>query len=280
MISARALGVLLEASTGEVNLSAESISKRFTEGRDAIRAALEELRNAGFVQTRRERINGRWVTFSQVTEAGFRCLKTRLLIPMELQNSNNTVILHSLKNITNPPTESAGENMPYEFFEKNSSMDDDERLAERRRARDAQKAAYAEARAKTANKRFTHRQSIPKADWTCTDVAFEFADRVQEHWHIKPWAVTKSRFVQALGTARKQHDTNGEMEFEAINRFFDSISINQYDDAEVLWKMFIKRFPMFIGQIRNVALPDEEVSDDDLIRSAKTIERFRKNVQG
>lgn len=279
MISAKAFGVLCYLASNPDKVSADELSRVFPEGRKYFLSALRELRDAGIIETKKERIGANWVTVSRLREFPAGSSLGALLIPMELQNSNNTVILHSLKNITNPPTESAEEKMPYEFFESTSSMDDDERLAARRKSLDAQKAEYAEARAKTAQKKFTHRQSIPKSDWTCTDVAFEFADRVQEHWHIKPWSVTKSRFVQALGTVRKQHDTDGEMEVEAINRFFDSISINQYDDAEMLWKMFIKRFPMFIGQIRNVALADEEVSDDDLIRSAKTIERFRKNVQ-
>lgn len=279
MISARALGVLVYLSAHPDKISANELTKVFKESRKPLLAALKELRNAGFITTKKERVGSSWRTVSRLGESHMGGSEMALLISTSMQNSNNTVILHSQDYKPNPPTESVKEeNMPYDFFESTSSMDDDDRLAERSKHMAAKKEKYEEQRSRTANKKVLRREGIPTAKWTSTDVAFEFATRVHEHWHIKPWSVTKSRFIQALGTVRKQHGTDGAIEVEAMTRFFDSISINQYDDAEILWKMFIKRFPMFVGQIRNMVMPDSEATDAELLRNEKSRARLYDDV--
>lgn len=281
MISARAFGVLCYLSSNPDKISAEELSRVFKESRKPFLAALRELRDAGFIETKRERIGSNWVTVSKLREYPLGSSETALLIPLALQNSNNTVILHSQECKPTTPAEPVKEEtMPYEFFESTSSMDDDERVAERSKHMAAKKSEYAERRAENANKKFIKRQNIPLKNWSSADVAYEFADRIHEYWHVKPWSVTKSRFIIALSTARKQHDTDGAIEVEAMKRFFDSISIEKYDDAEMLWKMFIKRFPVFVGQIRNMVMPDSEATDAELLRNEKSMERFRRNVQG
>lgn len=276
MISARAYGVLCYLSAHPDKISADELSKVFKESRKPFLAALKELREAGFIVTKKERIGSNWMTVSRLRESPFGSSEMALLIP---QNSNNKVILHSQDYKPTTPTESVKEEpMPYEFFESTSSMDDDDRVSERSKYMAAKKTEYQERRAKNANKKFIDRNKIPVKNWSSADVAYEFADRVHDHWHIQPWSVTKSRFIIALSTARKQHDTDGELEVEAMKRFFDSISIEKYDDAEILWKMFIKRFPMFIGQIRNMVMPDSEATDAELLRNEKSRSRLYDDV--
>lgn len=262
------------AST-ETAISAEALAQRFTEGRDAFRACLQELVTAGFVTIQRQRINGRWVSTSGITSAGFQRLESRLLLQRIVQNSNNTVITDSYKSIRKS-TGGAGEeeNVGYDFFEKTSSMDMDERLAERSKAQAQKKADYESARTEAKKNNYIDRHRVPQAQWSVTDVAYEFADRIQSYWHIKPWSLVQSRFTMALGTARKQHDTNGAIEVEAMNRFFDSVRINDYDDAEILWKMFIKQLPSMVSQIKNMVDPDAEVSEGAKLRTAKGLSRL------
>jgi len=51
VISARALGILLEIASTGLQGGADTLSLNFKEGRDACQAALTELRKAGMIET-------------------------------------------------------------------------------------------------------------------------------------------------------------------------------------------------------------------------------------
>lgn len=275
MISARAYGVLRYIQENSVNISADSLAQVFPEGRRAMLTCLKELREAGLIITQTVQIDGRWVKMSHLSECSHRSSVTALLLKGTLQNSNNSVNAHSYKTQMNPPAEPGSlrkSDMGYDFFEKTSSMDKDEKLAERDKHMRLQKEAYAEQRSASGTKKYLDRRDIPRSSWTVSDVAYEFADRLQQHWHIKPWSVVQSRFIPALSNVRKQQDTNGEIEVEVMSRFFDSISINEYDDAEMLWKMFVKRFPAIVAQVKNMATG--EVTEDSKVRTAKGLSKL------
>lgn len=273
MISARAYGVLRYLQEHSDHISADALARVFPEGRRAMLTCLKELREAGLIVTQTTQIDGKWTKFSYLADVTDRSSVTALLLKGTLQNGNNSVSAHSYKTVRNPSAEPRKEEeMGYDFFDKTSSSDRDEALAERDKHIRLQKAAYAEQRAASGQKKLLNRRDIPKASWTVSDVAYEFSDRLQQHWHIKPWSVVQSRFVPALSNVRKQHDTNGEIEVEVMTRFFDSISINEYDDAEMLWKMFIKRFPAIVMQVKNMATG--EVTEDSKIRTAKGLSKL------
>jgi hypothetical protein len=102
MISARAYGVLRYLQENpEQTISAGVLAEVFAEGRAAMLTALKELRDVGLVATKKEQINGRWVTFSHLPESGYRSSVFGLLIQQSLQNSNNTVISNSLNSCDN-----------------------------------------------------------------------------------------------------------------------------------------------------------------------------------
>jgi hypothetical protein len=202
-----------------------------------------------------------------------------------VQNSNNSVFANSLISKPDTPTESVEEfqtinievdSMGYEFFEKQSSIDDDESLNARKKAQDAKKAEYEEAKAKTHKKRLS-RHSVPASKWTCTDVGYEFADRIYRVWSIKPWSVTNSRFIPALASLRKKHDTDGAIELAILDLFFGSIDFEKYDDAEHLWKLFVTRFPSYVLQAKSSMISTEE-SDEELRLKEKALARLRGNV--
>jgi len=278
VISARSIGVLFEIATTDVAVSAEALATHFSEGRDAIRTCLKELQNAGYIYRTRQKIDGKWVTASGITSAGFQRLETRLLIQRNVQSSNNKVIPYSYKTIINPPAEPVGEEkepeMGYDFFDKTSSLDRDERAAEKAKWETAKQKDYDEKRAATSAAKYQSRASIPLQSWTVSDVANEFSAKLAEHWNIRPFSVVQSRFVPALATVRRQHATTGDVEVEVMRRFFDSISLETYDDPELLWKMFIKRFPSFLSQVRNMALANEEVTEEAKVRTAKGASRL------
>jgi ribosomal protein S19E (S16A) len=65
-----------------VNLSGESLSKHFKEGRDVFRKAIKELENKGFVIRTREKINDDWVSTNRVTNSGMDYISESLNISL------------------------------------------------------------------------------------------------------------------------------------------------------------------------------------------------------
>jgi hypothetical protein len=132
----------------------------------------------------------------------------------------------------------------------------------RRKMREKKQAEYNEERTKVMAQRMKVRDQNNKADWSPTDSAMEFASRVHNMWHIKPWRVTQSRFIFALANFRKAHETNGEIECLMMDAFFASIEHDtELDDAEKMWRMFIKRAPGMVADAkRKVYLPDTMVN--------------------
>jgi hypothetical protein len=255
-LSLRARATLHYFVNSDMSISADRLAEEVAEGRKAIQAALRELRDANLITTRKERVGNRVVTVSYVTEQGFLEVhswgsQNVLQIQHTVQNSSIQVLAYSAKSLyesTGGAREEENE-LGYEFFEKTSSGDDE--LTQARLKHEAQKKAeYQDAKAATAQKRFSERKNRVVKDWSATDVSFEFANRVHEFFHIKPWQVTKTRFTQALGEARKKHDTNGEIEVEMLNLFFASMDFSKYSDADALWKIFISRFSELSSQAK------------------------------
>lgn len=273
MISLRSIGVLVVIEAMGFVQSAEELARLFPEGRDAIQASLRELREAGFIETKRTRIGSRYVTQTYSLKPAFQALESRLLSPQSQQNSNKVLIPIHTETITNSRAKPVmeGNSVGYEFFGKQSSMDDEERYHEAHKHRLKQREIYQSEKAKYVSEKRVDRHKRPKAEWSCLDVAYEFADRSQDYWNIPPWSVNKSRFVQALGNVRKHQKTDGEIECQAIESFFKSISVDKYNDGEHLWKMFISRFPALIGELRDIVREDEEISEESLLRTAKAL---------
>lgn len=275
MISLRALGLLTFIEfVGSVE-SAEEIAGSVKEGRDAIQTALGELRELGYIATKRTRIGNRYVTRTYPLKPAFQALGIRSLSPQSQQNSYKSLIPIHTETVTISSNESMkeDENMGYEFFEKKSSMDDDERRGEAAKHRAEAQREWEEKKQRIADERREnrHRSNRKRSDWTSIDVAYEFADRSREYWNIPPWSVNKSRFANALASMRKTYNTDGEIEAEAIDWFFRSISVDKYSSGEHLWKMFITRFPEIINELKSVIREDDEVSEEELLRTAKAL---------
>ena len=262
-LSLRAWGALVYLVNSDATISAEELARRFKEGRKAILPALRELRDAGYIMTRKERLGSKWVTVSYVTEKGFResllgSPQTALLLQ---QNSYITQYANSSKKYyesTNFIREE-GFKVGYDFFDKTSSEDDEVRQA-RAKAQSEKNAEYEFLKTADQQKRFTERKNRAPKDWTVTDVSFEFANRLHSLWHIKPWKVTRTRFTQALGQNRKKFETDGAIELEMLNLFFSSMDFSKYSDADALWKIFISRYSELASQAKVRLTTPEEIA--------------------
>lgn len=251
-------------------------------GRHSALKALKELRELGYIELKTQKIGASIVKKNYLTVSGSDRLTAELSLPLVMQNSNKSLIANSLISKPGTPTESGEEfqtinievdSMGYEFFEKQSSMDDDEILRERKKVQDKKKADYEEEKAAKHKTRLT-RHNVPRDQWTCTDVGYEFADRIYRVWSIKPWSVTNSRFIPALASLRKKHDTNGAIEVAIVDMFFDGIDFEKYDDAEHLWKLFVTRFPSYVLQAK-VSLSPVENTEEETRLKEKAMSRLR-----
>ena len=258
MISFRALGVLTYLLTTGESATYRHLAKVTQEGADAIKTALKELENEGYIQRKSYKLGSRFVTESVLTEEAQQFFASERVSRSLLQLAGLTSTSYLTTNLLTISTGEAREeyqtveveNMPYDFFGKTSS--DDEAVEERRKAQEQKKLEYAEAKSATQAKRSMIRQNLKPKDWTSLDLGHEFAHRVHQMWHIQPWSLTQSRFVPALADMRKRLDTDGEVEVLMLDIFFQSINTEKYDSADVLWKMFITRAPQLAPQAKRL----------------------------
>ena len=262
-LSLRARAVLYYFANSDMSISADRLAEQVAEGRKAIQAALRELRNAGYITTRKERVNNGVVTVSYVTESGFLEVnswgvkanswrsQTDLQIQHTVQNSIIQVLAYSANNINKTTIDKRlEEKMGYEFFEETSSSDADEREAERLKAAAEKRKDYQERKVKEhADKLSTRADRLPK-DWTSNQSALEFEKRINEVWGIPPWKLSGSKFYIAFATARRKFETNGDIELEMMNLFFTQLKINKESDGEKLWRLFIRNFSGLATQAR------------------------------
>ena len=106
MISTRAFAIYLYLLHVEPTISARALSKDFKEGRDAIAAALRELRRMGLLETKKVNIQGRIMTISKVVEAYYWTPETRLLLqqsPLKSLLSTNSLFSKKQTNYLGEP---------------------------------------------------------------------------------------------------------------------------------------------------------------------------------
>lgn len=248
-LSLRARAALQYFANSDATISAEALSEVVTEGRDAILTAMKELRGAGLMITRRERVNNRVVTVSYITEAGFQesaswALKSPLQIQHSVQNSNISLYAYSALNIkktTRGEPEGEEETMGYDFFSKTSSGDSELQDAKRKDAA-RRKAEYEAEKQKAHEEKVAERINRKPADWNMNQLVNYFAQRINETWGLKPWSLAGSQFYIALGKSRKKYGTTAGQEKIMMDIFFDTLRVNAETDSNLLWRKFLSRF--------------------------------------
>lgn len=280
MISARALGLLLHLASNGLLGGVKALSGVFTEGRDALYSAMNELKRAGLVKTTNQTIGSRYCTVTEVTEDGYlfletrmaNFLKNRILFQQSPHNSpltSNSILSNELYKSTEqvreeyPNTLEIGASMSFlgqmdmEWDDINEQRRIDK--ATHRKERDAEKLELAE-------KRYQHRKNKPLEDWTVSDMTFEFARRVQDMWHIPPWRVGETRFAFAFAAFQKKFDTTPEVELKLIDMFFMKYAHEtSITDADLLWRMFMKQAPSMLEDAKRMLY-----TDDDMVAAKET----------
>ena len=281
MISTKAVAVYLYILHSGIPASAERLSMVFKEGRESMRGALKELRNAGMLKTKKVHIQGKIMTISDVVEPEFWGPETRLLLQQCKPNSKLAYTPYSLiTNCINSFANSRTEVREKEetkvigvkmggwdnLFSSENSIDKDEYLREVERSNRLKKEAYEEEKANTAQKRNLYRSNLPVEKWQPKHVCQEFSNRI---WtmHIKPWNVNASDFIKAMGNTRNKYGTTGDIEVKIMDMFFARINLSKYTDPEHLWRLFLKMFPQLLNdakvKIDAPKLIQEAAEEDD-----------------
>lgn len=163
----------------------------------------------------------------------------------------------------------------YSFFDSMSASDADEIAEARGKQAAYKKAEYVAMREQKAQRRKdAHRSNLDPVHWTSKDVAYEFADRMSNIWTIAPFSVTQSRFVQALGVFRKQHDTNGAIELKMIDMFFSTLQGDKYTDGNHLWRAFLYKAPSLIQVAREQTISVEQRETDIITAQELTTKKL------
>ena len=231
------------------HISADSLSRTFPEGRKVFLSALKELRDTGLIETKRAVINGKYVTYSQLTDGS---PETELLSQQSQQNSYKSLIAYSF--ISKPNSEQSSREVNVEYFES-----EDERLEAQRKWREKKHAEKMEVHESRRQEKMLRRNPANASGWSPTDSAFEFAEQMHNLWHIQPWQVTRSRFRYALADKRKEYNTDGALELQMMALFFSQIKHDtKLSDPEIVWKKFILQFHNLLTEVqRSMVTPEK-----------------------
>lgn len=298
-ISAKAYGFLVAIYQHGLNISAESMMDHFGVGRRAALSGLKELRENNYIKTDLLRVENRIVTASKLTKKAERSMfgiprfveshnataitRNRLI----KQNNKYSTVISNKHSLAEPKEEFKTMEIEVSdmgwggLFDSTSDptaelkeelvKDQKVKKAESKAASDKRKSDQTKARRELQGERKTFRERNLMEDWRVVDVCYEFADRIDQHFHIEPWKVNQSQFSGALAGLRSRLGTNGELEVAVMDIFFRQINIKDYKDAEVLWRLYISRFASLIGEVKMSQVTEEtqKVAEESMARAMR-----------
>lgn len=247
-----------------------------------MQSTLKELRELGLIETKKERIGGQIMTLSRLTDPNFWTPEINLLISWIQRNKKLLRNSNFYKNLPNIPAEPGDEEKFLKINFEGALMSDfpaaydpeDVDDARRRFALDKHQAKVEKMNARD-DKRMKKRSMDP-SKWSVTDSCFEFASRMFDLWHVKPWQLGQSRFRIALGNARSTYGTDGVLENLMYEKFFKTVAHNKaLNDPEILWKMFIKQFGTLLASVQQEQVTDARV-EQAAIQAVQSKDRLKQ----
>ena len=287
MLSARALGIYVYLERTGAPINAEKLSKVFKEGREAIAAALRELKALGIITSKKTRIGRNIITENTLVEPGFWAPETRRQYYLYDYTNFKAHNVYIPTNINNHPTKSDkklsenlegdNEDFVFESFESNAPKGDDDFRKAAKVRREEKAADYRETVSRKVSK-FKSRFGVPVEDWTPTDLSFEFADRLNLTMKLPPWNVSTTPLAAAISKSQQKMEISNDDVCTLMDMYFQSLSIKSTDSAEVVWKMFIKYVYANASKLKNFVKETDEVTEEDRLRSIRAMERFLGDV--
>lgn len=248
---------------------AKGLSARLGEGRDAIQAAISDLKRAGYLEVVTNKMsNGKIASTLKVTDTGNQFLKTRIHILQSKLNPNDNLLLDINTDLLNHKQNSTagavrdGKNMEWDdFAPMYVDPEDRDKFREKHRAKKHEEKIKQHER--ITEERMLRRDESNRVNWTPTDMAFEFGHRMKLLWRVAPWEVTRSRFRFALDSKRSEYNTTGDIECQMMDIFFDKLKHDtKLNDPEIIWKKFIVEFGSLLIQVKRQSATPEQLEEE------------------
>lgn len=284
-LSMRARGLFAYyAELGRV-VSADELSAVMPEGRDSIQSAINELKQAGYILTAREQVNGKWNSYMKFTEGAKVLLGTDTgfsghsksghlynCSSASTSTSDISIVDSSIVEVLRTST-ILGKNFPSkEGVEMSWNLDDEEPRPKKKFRLDAEddsvgavgkledKKAMRQAKYGSVPNSVTHRSNKPEEDWSTKDLVSEFASLLSTSsaGHFTMQINTRSLALWineqvGKGATRQQM-------LSAIRMFFeDPRSLHDAGTGLPIWRRFIARYQVLEGKAIEEK-PDYEVN--------------------
>jgi len=285
-LSLRARGLYaFYIETGRV-LSADEISTAVPEGRDAIRSAMKELKDAGYIKAVKAQVGGQWRTTLKFTDDGLSGVGNPGVLYSLLNTNDITTSLNVLEVLRTSNTSAAlkpkeGIEMGWPNLDENlpkKKTDIDEapgavgKIEDKKAMRNA-KYKKTKFEAVPASMR---RYERPEETWTSKDLVSEFYDLVREKASGIPGQINGEQLAKWINKTISESDATNLSILKAIRVFFaDPRLLNDAGIGQPIWRRFIAFYPTIHGITSRVA--ETDFVDEDALANQ---ERLLKLLEG
>jgi DNA-binding transcriptional ArsR family regulator len=285
-LSLRARGLYaFYIETGRV-LSADEISTAVPEGRDAIRSAMKELKDAGYIKAVKAQVGGQWRTTLKFTDDGLsgvgnpgvlysllntNDITTSLNVLEVLRTSNTSAALKSKEGI-----EMGWPNLDENLPKKKTDIDEAPGAVGKIEDKKAMRNAKYKKTKFEAVPASMRRYERPEETWTSKDLVSEFYDLVREKASGIPGQINGEQLAKWINKTISESDATNLSILKAIRVFFaDPRLLNDAGIGQPIWRRFIAFYPTIHGITSRVA--ETDFVDEDALANQ---ERLLKLLEG
>ena len=285
-LSLRARGLYaFYIETGRV-LSADEISTAVPEGRDAIRSAMKELKDAGYIKAVKAQVGSQWRTTLKFTDDGLsgvgnpgvlysllntNDITTSLNVLEVLRTSNTSAALKSKEGI-----EMGWPNLDENLPKKKSDIDEAPGAVGKIEDKKAMRNAKYKKTKFEAVPASMRRYERPEETWTSKDLVSEFYDLVREKASGIPGQINGEQLAKWINKTISESDATNLSILKAIRVFFaDPRLLNDAGIGQPIWRRFIAFYPTIHGITSRVA--ETDFVDEDALANQ---ERLLKLLEG
>ena len=285
-LSLRARGLYaFYIETGRV-LSADEISTAVPEGRDAIRSAMKELKDAGYIKAVKAQVGGQWRTTLKFTDDGLSGVGNPGALYSLLNTNDITTSLNVLEVLRTSNTSAAlkpkegiemgwpnlDENLP----KKRSDIDEAPGAVGKIEDKKAMRNAKYKKTKFEAVPASMRRYERPEENWNSKDLVSEFYDLVREKASGIPGQINGEQLAKWINKTISESDATNLSILKAIRVFFaDPRLLNDAGIGQPIWRRFIAFYPTIHGITSRVA--ETDFVDEDALANQ---ERMLKLLEG
>lgn len=246
-------------------VSSDEISSAVPEGRDAIRTAMRELKQFGYITSVKAQVNGQWRTHLKFTEGAKKLISTddgfsgALYIDSTSTSSLTTSKTNRVEVLRTSTLEGAAPLPKEEVMGWN--LDGEEKVPVRKfglpkeedavgavgKVEDKQAMRNAKYGAKPVAPSLSHRSNKPEEDWNTKDLVAEFYELTSKHAPGIPGQVNADEISKCINKLYREGVPRVNM-LKAIRMFFeDPRNLHNAGVGQPLWRKFMAYYPTVHG---------------------------------